>query len=61
MVITLNVWWIPALLTLGILAWPYIVPHRPQGLWDIDMRFIVLVPLLLLVWLLFFAAMYFCK
>lgn len=61
MTITLSVWFIPIALTALLVGWPLIFPYRPSGLWDIDLRGFLLVPVGLFVWLVFFAIMYFCK
>lgn len=61
MTITLNVWWIPSVITAGLILWPILTPHRPSHMFDFDMRGIVILPLLLLTWMVFFAVMYFVK
>lgn len=61
MTVTFSVWWIPAIITIILMLWPVVFPYRPSGMFDFDMRGCIILPLLLLTWLVFFAVMYFCK
>lgn len=61
MTVTVSVWWIPVIITVAAILWPVVMPHRPSHMFDFDTRGLVIFPLVLFVWLVFFAVMYFCK